>query len=83
MALSDPHASQHGTEGCSSRLLGIRPNGEHINLGLSFETISRCIHDQDAPDELEAYSHKRCADDIKALANHLGESKVILGGHDW
>lgn len=29
------------------------------------------------------YSHKRCADDIKALATHLGESKIILGGHDW
>ncbi|KAJ6133910.1 hypothetical protein N7523_000232 [Penicillium sp. IBT 18751x] len=37
----------------------------------------------DAPNAFEAYSHKRCADDIKALANHLGESKVILGGHDW
>jgi len=38
---------------------------------------------QDAPEEIIYYSHKRCADDIKALVNHLGESKVILGGHDW
>ncbi|CEJ58124.1 hypothetical protein PMG11_06794 [Penicillium brasilianum] len=37
----------------------------------------------DAPDDFTLYSHKRCADDIKALANHLGESKIILGGHDW
>ncbi|KAJ5098041.1 hypothetical protein N7532_005042 [Penicillium argentinense] len=37
----------------------------------------------DAPDDFVYYSHKRCADDIKALASHLGESKIILGGHDW
>ncbi|KAJ5184245.1 Epoxide hydrolase [Penicillium capsulatum] len=37
----------------------------------------------DAPDDFVHYSHKRCADDIKALASHLGESKIILGGHDW
>ncbi|KAJ6024185.1 hypothetical protein N7540_004982 [Penicillium herquei] len=37
----------------------------------------------DAPDDLTEYRHKSCADDIKALANHLGESKIILGGHDW
>lgn len=38
---------------------------------------------QEAPDELALYSHKRCADDMKALATHLGESRIILGGHDW
>ncbi|KAJ5712622.1 hypothetical protein N7493_009090 [Penicillium malachiteum] len=37
----------------------------------------------DAPDDHTEYRHKRCADDIKALANHLGESQIILGGHDW
>ncbi|KAJ5584967.1 uncharacterized protein N7459_004767 [Penicillium hispanicum] len=37
----------------------------------------------DAPDSPTEYSYKRCADDIKALASHLGESKIILGGHDW
>ncbi|KAI2789469.1 hypothetical protein POX_d04960 [Penicillium oxalicum] len=37
----------------------------------------------EAPDELALYSHKRCADDMKALATHLGESRIILGGHDW
>ncbi|KAF3384994.1 Bifunctional epoxide hydrolase 2 [Penicillium rolfsii] len=37
----------------------------------------------DAPDDYKLYSHKRCADDIKALVTHLGESKIILGGHDW
>ncbi|OQE27268.1 hypothetical protein PENSTE_c004G05071 [Penicillium steckii] len=37
----------------------------------------------DAPDDFVPYSHKSCADDIKALASHLGESKIILGGHDW
>lgn len=39
MALSDSHASQHGTEGSSSRLPGIRPDSEHINLALYFEPI--------------------------------------------
>ncbi|KAL4742373.1 Alpha/Beta hydrolase protein [Aspergillus similis] len=38
---------------------------------------------QDAPADLVAYSHKNCADDIKELANQLGASKIILGGHDW
>ncbi|KAJ5783071.1 hypothetical protein N7457_004845 [Penicillium paradoxum] len=37
----------------------------------------------DAPDDLTQYSNKSCAADIKALANHLGETKIILGGHDW
>ncbi|KAJ5690685.1 hypothetical protein N7462_005077 [Penicillium macrosclerotiorum] len=37
----------------------------------------------DAPDDYAPYSHKRCADDIKALASQLGETKIILGGHDW
>lgn len=38
---------------------------------------------QEAPDDYPEYSNKRCADDMKALAFHLGESKIILGGHDW
>ncbi|KAJ5200618.1 hypothetical protein N7491_008576 [Penicillium cf. griseofulvum] len=37
----------------------------------------------DAPDETAPYSHKSCAADIKALATHLGETQIILGGHDW
>jgi pimeloyl-ACP methyl ester carboxylesterase len=39
--------------------------------------------DQDAPDDLAAYSHRNCADDVKELALQLGASKIILGGHDW
>ncbi|CAG8182649.1 unnamed protein product [Penicillium olsonii] len=39
--------------------------------------------DQDAPDDFTPYSHKSCAADIKALATHLGERTIILGGHDW
>jgi pimeloyl-ACP methyl ester carboxylesterase len=38
---------------------------------------------KDAPDESAPYSHKSCAADIKALATHLGETQIILGGHDW
>ncbi|KAJ5120711.1 uncharacterized protein N7515_010099 [Penicillium bovifimosum] len=37
----------------------------------------------DAPDDYTQYSHKSCAADIKALASHLGEKQIILGGHDW
>ncbi|KAJ5348843.1 uncharacterized protein N7506_002096 [Penicillium brevicompactum] len=37
----------------------------------------------DAPDDFTPYSHKSCAADIKALATHLGETQIILGGHDW
>lgn len=44
---------------------------------------SKLIHKKDAPDDYHHYSHKRCANDIKALATHLGSSKIILGGHDW
>ncbi|KAL5360116.1 epoxide hydrolase [Aspergillus floccosus] len=37
----------------------------------------------DAPEAVEPYSHKNCADDIKELAAQLGASKIIVGGHDW
>ncbi|KAJ5537197.1 hypothetical protein N7513_010383 [Penicillium frequentans] len=37
----------------------------------------------EAPDDYTQYGHKAIADDIKALATHLGESRIILGGHDW
>ncbi|CAI7633216.1 unnamed protein product [Penicillium glandicola] len=37
----------------------------------------------DAPNDFTPYSHKSCAADIKALAVHLGETQIILGGHDW
>ena len=36
-----------------------------------------------APDSLNMYGFKRAADDIKALADQLGCSQIILGGHDW
>lgn len=36
-----------------------------------------------SPEELAAYTHKQAADDIAALAKHLGVSSIILGGHDW
>ena len=36
-----------------------------------------------APDSLSMYGFKRAADDIKALAEQLGCSRIILGGHDW
>ncbi|CAF9921840.1 MAG: hypothetical protein GOMPHAMPRED_002417 [Gomphillus americanus] len=35
------------------------------------------------PDGIEAYSLKRTADDINALAAKLQCSSIILGGHDW
>ncbi|KAJ5559013.1 hypothetical protein N7461_002985 [Penicillium sp. DV-2018c] len=37
----------------------------------------------EAPDDYTQYSLKRCAADINALAIHLGEKQIILGGHDW
>ena len=38
---------------------------------------------QDAPEEIELYSHKSCANDIKELATQLQAPEIILGGHDW
>ncbi|RAH58242.1 epoxide hydrolase [Aspergillus piperis CBS 112811] len=37
----------------------------------------------DAPEEIELYSHKSCANDIKELAIQLDAPEIILGGHDW
>ncbi|KAJ5894738.1 hypothetical protein N7495_006429 [Penicillium taxi] len=37
----------------------------------------------EAPGDLKLYSHKSCADDLKVLATQLGESKILLGAHDW
>lgn len=37
----------------------------------------------DAPEATEFYTLKRAAEDIAALAAHLGLSSIILGGHDW
>ncbi|EQB53075.1 hypothetical protein CGLO_07246 [Colletotrichum gloeosporioides Cg-14] len=37
----------------------------------------------DAPEEVEFYTYKRAADDVAALAKHLGLSRIVLGGHDW
>jgi pimeloyl-ACP methyl ester carboxylesterase len=36
-----------------------------------------------APDSPSFYTYKRAADDIAALAKHIGVSSIILGGHDW
>ncbi|KAI4260997.1 MAG: hypothetical protein L6R42_003800 [Xanthoria sp. 1 TBL-2021] len=35
------------------------------------------------PESIAFYSFKRIADDVKELAQQLGVSRVILGGHDW
>ncbi|MCJ1302531.1 hypothetical protein MMC08_005335 [Hypocenomyce scalaris] len=35
------------------------------------------------PEPISYYSFKRAASDIKELAQQLGASRVILGGHDW
>jgi len=32
---------------------------------------------------LKAYTYKRVSDDIAALAQQLGLTRIILGGHDW
>jgi pimeloyl-ACP methyl ester carboxylesterase len=37
----------------------------------------------DAPEDTKFYTFKRAADDMAALANHIGASTIILGGHDW
>lgn len=84
MALPNPHASGHGFASRRTRLPRLRPNGEYIDRNQpNSEKKHQLMKIQDAPDDYNLYSHKRCADDIKALASHLGESKVILGGHDW
>jgi soluble epoxide hydrolase / lipid-phosphate phosphatase len=36
----------------------------------------------DAPESPTFYTCKRAADDLAALANELGLSRIILGGHD-
>ena len=35
------------------------------------------------PESIALYSFKRAAEDIKTLAQLLGASRIILGGHDW
>ncbi|GAM87341.1 hypothetical protein ANO11243_053640 [Dothideomycetidae sp. 11243] len=35
------------------------------------------------PHDIHLYTFKQAADDVAALAHHLGASKIILGGHDW
>lgn len=35
------------------------------------------------PESIENYSFKRAAADIKALAQKMGLTRIILGGHDW
>ncbi|CAL5873202.1 uncharacterized protein PFLUO_LOCUS7471 [Penicillium psychrofluorescens] len=55
-----------------------------VNLGLRVVAPDCLGYGRtDAPEEPIQYSHKRCAEDIKALAAHLDAPKIILGGHDW
>ncbi|KAF2456498.1 Alpha/Beta hydrolase protein [Lineolata rhizophorae] len=35
------------------------------------------------PESMHLYGFKRAADDIAELACQLGESQIVLGGHDW
>jgi hypothetical protein len=37
---------------------------------------------QDAPDAAEEYSLRKCADDITDLALQLGETRIVVCGHD-
>ncbi|KAH7348395.1 epoxide hydrolase [Rhexocercosporidium sp. MPI-PUGE-AT-0058] len=37
----------------------------------------------DAPESPSFYTYKRAADDLATLADQLGLSSIILGGHDW
>ncbi|CAL3968594.1 unnamed protein product [Diplocarpon coronariae] len=37
----------------------------------------------DAPSSPTFYTYKRAADDLAALAQQLGLTSIILGGHDW
>ncbi|KAI9893403.1 MAG: hypothetical protein M1814_006700 [Vezdaea aestivalis] len=37
----------------------------------------------ECPDEIEFYTFKRAAEDMRELARQLGLKKIILGGHDW
>ncbi|KAG4438667.1 hypothetical protein IFR05_005848 [Cadophora sp. M221] len=37
----------------------------------------------DAPEATSFYTYKRAADDLATLADQLGLSSIILGGHDW
>ncbi|KAF9892435.1 hypothetical protein FE257_001543 [Aspergillus nanangensis] len=54
------------------------------NIGLRV-VVPDCLGygQTDAPEEIEPYSNKNCANDIKELASQLGASKIIVGGHDW
>lgn len=35
------------------------------------------------PPNLEKYSTKQSSDDLAELARQLGETQIVLGGHDW
>ena len=35
------------------------------------------------PAEVEQYQMRRLIEDVRALADHLGQKKFILAGHDW
>lgn len=35
------------------------------------------------PNSIQLYGFRRAADDIEELAQQLGSSQIILGGHDW
>lgn len=38
---------------------------------------------KDAPDDFEEYAFKKIAADFALLAQQLGESRIVLCGHDW
>lgn len=38
---------------------------------------------QDAPDDFKEYAFKKIAADFALLAHQLGESRIVLCGHDW
>lgn len=91
MAVSDPSANQVGFPGRCAGLFGLWEDGTFVDSSFRFFWLlsfpfsdQKCVAcNQDAPDDYESYSHKRCADDIKELATQLGAWKIIVCGHDW
>ena len=39
--------------------------------------------EKDAPDDFKEYAYKKIAADFALLARQLGESRIVLCGHDW
>ena len=85
MALSNPLIRESGSESNCPRLPGLWPHSAFPLQTYDKTTpeLTRLSLKKDAPDDSAEYSLKRGANDIKELAAQLGESKIILGGHDW